>query len=79
MALRAIVHGLRMQVHQIMMDRNSQVTGGDEEGVGYNYLHVRPALAVEPWTSSVRYLNHHPPVHRPISIGTTTHIQTTKL
>jgi TRAF-type zinc finger len=80
MALRAIVHGLRMQVHQIMMDRNSQVTGReDDEGVGYNYSHVRPAMAVEPWTSSVRYLNHHPPVHRPISIGTTTHIQTTKL
>ena len=80
MALRAIVHGLRMQVHQIMMDRNSQVTGReDEEGVGYNYSHARPSTAVEPWTSSVRYLNHLPPVHRPISIGTTTHIQTTKL
>lgn len=80
MALRAIVHGLRMQVHQIMMDRNSQVTGREDgEGVGYNYSHARPPTAVEPWTSSVRYLNHHPPVHRPISIGTTTHIQTTKL
>ena len=79
-SLRAIVHGLRMQVHQIMMDRNSQVTGREDgDGVGYNYSHVRSAPAVEPWTSSVRYFNHHPPVHRPISIGTTTHIQTTKL
>jgi len=69
MALRAIVHGLRMQVHQIMMDRNSQVTD-DDEGPGFKYSHA-PA--------SVRYLNQHPPIHRPINIGTTTHIQTTKL
>ncbi|KAF8520417.1 hypothetical protein BU17DRAFT_46668 [Hysterangium stoloniferum] len=78
MALRAIVHGLRMQVHQIMMDRNSHGRE-DEDGLGYNYSHARSTTAVEPWTSSVRYLNHHPPVHRPITIGTTTHIQTTKL
>ncbi|KAF8577105.1 hypothetical protein K439DRAFT_1639971 [Ramaria rubella] len=83
MSLRAIVHGLRMQVHQIMMDRNSQVTGREDgDGVGYHFSHARLASAVEPWTSSVRYLNHNPPVHRPISIGTTsttTHIQSTKL
>ena len=78
MSLRAIVQGVRMQVHHMMMDRNSQVTGRDDEGPAYNYSHAR-ATAIEPWTSSVRYLNHHPPVHRPISIGTTTHVQTTKL
>jgi len=70
MALRAIVHGLRMQVHQIMMDRNSQVTDRDEEeGPGFKYSHA----------STVRYLNQPPPTHRPINIGTITHIQTTKL
>ncbi|KIY62830.1 hypothetical protein CYLTODRAFT_438788 [Cylindrobasidium torrendii FP15055 ss-10] len=34
MSVRAHLHGLRMQVHAIMMDRNTQVTGRVDEGGG---------------------------------------------
>lgn len=79
MALRAIVHGLRMQVHQIMMDRNSQVTGAVDGGIGSNYSHsqINPVGDFGP---PGRYLIHgHPPIHRPTNIGATSYIQPTKL
>ncbi|KIJ49661.1 hypothetical protein M422DRAFT_161130 [Sphaerobolus stellatus SS14] len=77
MALRAVVHGFRMQVHQIMMDRNSQFSHGeDDESSGMKIYHTRSNSVAEPWTVPVRYLNHYPPVPRPISLS---HIQTTKL
>ena len=50
MALRAIVHGLRIQVHQIMMDRNSQLTQGeDEEGPGLKFSYPRSNTVGKPW------------------------------
>jgi len=33
MSLRANVHGLRMQVHAIMMDRNAQATGRSDANI----------------------------------------------
>lgn len=77
MALRAIVHGLRLQVHQIMMDRNSQVRSLDDEDGSMYPRHSNPGEAWLP--PSIRYLTPYPPMNRPPNPGIITHLQPTKL
>ncbi|KAG8934446.1 hypothetical protein FRC02_009914 [Tulasnella sp. 418] len=85
-SLRAIVHGLRMQVHTMMMDRNSQLYGrmgvmGPSSNVlpitgGPNSsdLDLEPIASVADGTvsSAARYLNHPPPAHFNLSPNVTT-------
>lgn len=79
MALRAVVHGLRMQVHQIMMDRNSQVTGRTDDAVGLGYSHLQLNQSGE-FIPYSRYQKYGPTLtYRSNNVGTNSYIQTTKL
>ena len=69
-ALRAIVHGLRMQVHALLSDRNS-LGGSGWAGLGSGSVMT---------TTTATYLNHPPPpTHVPLVINSTSTTSTTKL
>ncbi|KAL5485278.1 hypothetical protein ACEPAI_7920 [Sanghuangporus weigelae] len=74
-ALRAIVHGLRMQVHALITERNGSVWGPAGGGSG------AAGAATTTATTTAAYYNHPvpPPNPTPLTVNFTTQTQTTKL
>jgi len=64
-SLRAIVHGLRMQVHAVMMERNNMLASG---GVGYTTAGLSDL-------STIRYFNQSPPPATNLNIPATTMVR----
>ncbi|KAL5528589.1 hypothetical protein ACEPAF_7725 [Sanghuangporus sanghuang] len=79
-ALRAIVHGLRMQVHALITERNGSAWGaaGGGGGGGGAAGAVGPTTTT---TTTAAYYNHPvpPPNPPPLTVNFTTQTQTTKL
>ncbi|TFK49715.1 hypothetical protein OE88DRAFT_1682773 [Heliocybe sulcata] len=69
--VKAAVHGLRMQVHAIMMDRNAQVTGRTSGPTQASLDHPQEEGHVPGWPPLLQHLNYlrpFPPPSHPTSI-----------